>query len=168
MTEATEHTRMPTWGRVLRFTWSLIVYMLITLFSSLHSQCAWSFLCLEHLNQTLPELANSICEMDYNLCWTRKNQKYLTYKNQQLYTAQLNKICYQYFVALSVGCPGGTSGKELACQCRTHETWVQSLSEEDPPEEGMATHSSVLVWRIPWTEEPGGLQSMGSQIVRHD
>ena len=43
------------------------------------------------------------------------------------------------------------------------ETWVQSLVREDPLEKGMATHSSVLAWRIPWTEEPGGLQSMGSQ-----
>ena len=43
------------------------------------------------------------------------------------------------------------------------ETWVQSLSPEDPLEKGMATHSSVLTWKIPWTEEPGGLQSMGSQ-----
>ena len=43
------------------------------------------------------------------------------------------------------------------------ETWVQSLGQEDPLEEGMTTHSSILAWRIPWTEEPGGLQSMGSQ-----
>ena len=48
------------------------------------------------------------------------------------------------------------------------ETWVRSLGQEDPLEEGMATHSSVLAWRSPWTEEPGGLQSMGSQIVGHD
>ena len=41
------------------------------------------------------------------------------------------------------------------------ETWVQSLGQEDLLEEGMATHSSILAWRIPWTEEPGGLQSMG-------
>ena len=41
------------------------------------------------------------------------------------------------------------------------ETWVWSLGQEDPMEEGMATHSSILAWRIPWTEEPGGLQSMG-------
>ena len=43
------------------------------------------------------------------------------------------------------------------------ETWVQSLGGEDPLEKGMATHSSILAWRIPWTEEPGGLQSTGSQ-----
>ena len=45
---------------------------------------------------------------------------------------------------------------------------VQPLGGEDPLEEGMATHSSVLAWRIPWTEEPGGLQSTGSQRVGHD
>ena len=48
------------------------------------------------------------------------------------------------------------------------ETWVGSLVQEDSLEKGMATHSSVLAWRIPWTEEPGRLQSMGSQRVRHD
>jgi len=46
--------------------------------------------------------------------------------------------------------------------------WVQSLGQEDPLEEGMATHSSILVWRIPWTEELGRLQSIGSQRVGHD
>ena len=44
------------------------------------------------------------------------------------------------------------------------ETWVQSLGREGPLEKGMATHSSILAWRIPWTEEPGGPQSMGSQL----
>ena len=48
------------------------------------------------------------------------------------------------------------------------ETWVQSLGWEDPLEKGMADHSSILAWRIPWTEEPGRLQSMGSQRVGHD
>ena len=47
-------------------------------------------------------------------------------------------------------------------------TRVQSLGQEDPLEKGMATHSSILAWEIPWTEEPGGLQFMGSQRVRHD
>ena len=45
------------------------------------------------------------------------------------------------------------------------ESWVQSLGQDDPLEEGMATHSSILAWRIPWTEEPGALQFMGSQRV---
>ena len=48
------------------------------------------------------------------------------------------------------------------------ETQVQSLDWEDPLEKGMTTHSRILAWRIPWTEEPGRLQSMGSQKVRHD
>ena len=48
------------------------------------------------------------------------------------------------------------------------ETQVQSLDQEDPLEKGMGTHSSILAWRIPWTEEPGGLQSMGSLRVGHD
>ena len=48
------------------------------------------------------------------------------------------------------------------------ETWVQSLGQEDPLEKEMATHSSILAWRIPWTEEPGGLQSTVSQRVGHD
>ena len=48
------------------------------------------------------------------------------------------------------------------------ETWVRSLGWEDPLEKGMATHSSVLTWRLPWTVGPGGLQSMGWQRVRHD
>ena len=48
------------------------------------------------------------------------------------------------------------------------ETPVRSLGQEDPLEEGMATHSSILAWRIPWTEEPGGLWYIGSQRVRHD
>ena len=46
------------------------------------------------------------------------------------------------------------------------ETWIQSLGQEDPLEKGMATHSSILAWRIPWTEKPGRLQSMGLQKVR--
>ena len=48
------------------------------------------------------------------------------------------------------------------------ETWVRSLGWEDPLEEGMVTHSSILAWRMLWTEEPGRLESMGSQTVEHD
>ena len=51
---------------------------------------------------------------------------------------------------------------------RMRETWVRSLGWEDPLEKEMATHSSTLAWRIPWREEPGGLQSMGSQRVGND
>ena len=55
--------------------------------------------------------------------------------------------------------------KNLPAVWKTH---VRSLNQEDPLEEGMATHSSILVWRMPWTEEPGGLQSLGSETVGHD
>ena len=55
--------------------------------------------------------------------------------------------------------------KRLACMW---ETWVQSLGREDPLEKEMATHSSILAWRIPWMEEPGGLPSMGSHRIGHD
>ena len=53
--------------------------------------------------------------------------------------------------------PGGASGKEPTCQCRRHKTWVWSLGCNDPLLKEMATHSSILSWRIPWTEEPDGL-----------
>ena len=67
------------------------------------------------------------------------------------------------------GFPGGSEGKESVCQCLSmQETWVQSLDWEDPLEKEMATHSSILAWEIPRTEEPGRLQSMGSQTVRDD
>ena len=64
--------------------------------------------------------------------------------------------------------PGGASGKETACQFRRHGDTIGSRGWEDPLEVGTATPSSVLAWKIPWTGEPGGLQSMGLQRVGHD
>ena len=58
--------------------------------------------------------------------------------------------------------------KNLPAMQETQEVQVQSLGWEDPLEKEMATHSSILAWKIPWTEDPGGLQSKGSQKVRHD
>ena len=58
--------------------------------------------------------------------------------------------------------------QRLKCPPAMRETWVGSLGWEDPLEKEMATHSSILAWRIPWTEEPGGLQSTGSQRVGLD
>ena len=58
--------------------------------------------------------------------------------------------------------------RRLRTRLPMKEMWVQSLAWEDPLEEGMTTHSSILAWRIPWAEEPGGLQSMGRQKVGHD
>ena len=64
-----------------------------------------------------------------------------------------------------MGFPSGSDVKILPAK---RETRVQSRGQEDPLEEGMATHSSILPWRSPWTEEPGGLQSIWSQKVGHD
>ena len=63
--------------------------------------------------------------------------------------------------------PGGLDGKASACN---GETRLQSLGREDPLEKAMATHSSILAWKIPWTEEPGRLQSTGSQstVLQHN
>ena len=63
---------------------------------------------------------------------------------------------------------GFAGGSEVKNPPAVLETRVRSLGREDPLEEGMATHSSILAWRIPWTEEPGELQSMGSQRGGHD
>ena len=64
-----------------------------------------------------------------------------------------------------MGFPGGSDSKNLPAM---RETQVPSLSRQDALEEEMAYHSSTLAWKIPWAEEPGGLQSMGSQRVGHD
>ena len=69
------------------------------------------------------------------------------------------------FMWVSDGFPSGSVVKNPPSM---QEARVQSLGQEDPPEEGMAVHSSILAWRIPWTEGPQGLQSPGSQQVRHD
>ena len=58
--------------------------------------------------------------------------------------------------------------KNLPAMQETQEMWVRSLGQEDPLEKVMATHPSILTWRIPWTEEPGRLQSLGSHRIGHD
>ena len=66
------------------------------------------------------------------------------------------------------GFPGGAGGKESACYCRRCEMYVWTQGQEDTLEEEMASHSSILAWKIPWTEGPGRLQFMGSRRVRHN
>ena len=63
-----------------------------------------------------------------------------------------------------MGFPGGSAVKNLTAM---QESWVQSLGQEDPLEKRMAIYSSIHAWRIPWTEEPGRLQSLGHKRVRH-
>ena len=64
--------------------------------------------------------------------------------------------------------PGGAVVKSPPAMQETQETWVRSLGWEGPLEEGIAAHSRILAWEIPWTEEPGGLQSIEPQRVGHD
>ena len=63
---------------------------------------------------------------------------------------------------------GSLVAQTVKCLPAMRETQVRSQGQEDPLEKEMATHSSILTWEIPWTEEPGGLQSMGSQRVRNN
>ena len=79
------------------------------------------------------------------------------------YVTSCNEI--KVLIDIIEGSPGGTVVKNVPA---VQELWVCSLGQEDPLEEGKATHSSILAWRIPWIEQPGGLQSTGSQRVRHD
>ena len=80
--------------------------------------------------------------------------------------------CYRFKMALAVSFLGSSPLLYLSLTVKrlhaVQETWVRSLGWEDPLEKEMATHSSTLAWKIPWTEEPGRLQSMGSQRVGHD
>ena len=84
-----------------------------------------------------------------------------------IYTVKLEVLYMQneIYNVYSMDFPSASVVKNLPAK---QETGVWSLSWEDPLETEMATHSSILAWRIPWTEEPGGLQSMGSQRGRHD
>ena len=66
-----------------------------------------------------------------------------------------------------MGFPGGSDGKESACSTGDLGS-IPRLGQEDPLEKGMATHSNILAWKLPWTEEPGWLKSMGLQRVGHN
>ena len=82
-----------------------------------------------------------------------------------LKTNKQTNVELKAYVKLKNSIPGGSEDKESACNAGD---WGLILGSEYPLEKGMATQSNILVWRIPWTEEPGRLQSMGSQRVRHD
>ena len=87
---------------------------------------------------------------------------FLTTETPQTTTACVaNQIILKYYLSKVWSLPGGSDSKESACN-------AGSLGQEDPLEKGMATHSSILAWRIPQTEKPGRIQSMGSQRVGQD
>ena len=77
-------------------------------------------------------------------------------------------LCFHVSTALNFIIGVGMVAQMIKNPPLVQETWVQPLGQEDPLEEGMATHSSILAWRVPWTEEPGELQCIGSQRVRHN
>ena len=97
--------------------------------------------------------------------WDEREKSWFLVLTSQ-WTIILGESLAPYKINDLLGFPGGSDGEESTCNL--WETWVQSLGLEDPLEEGMETHSSILAWRISWTEEPGGLQSMGSHRVGHD
>ena len=72
------------------------------------------------------------------------------------------------FVSFPFAYESSLVAQTVKCLSTMREIWVQSLGREDPLEKEMAIHSSTIAWKIPWTEELGRLQSMGSQRVRHD
>ena len=81
--------------------------------------------------------------------------------------SEITKFIHWNRILCPTGFPRGSDSRESACSADS-STWVQFLGQEDPLEKGLATGSTILAWRIPWTEEPGGLQSRGSQRVGHD
>ena len=102
----------------------------------------------------------------WNITLNRRSPAYLLFLpfGQHLFLEHLfsTRWCHRS------GSPGGSDGKEPTCWMQeASETWVQSLGREDSLEEEMVIYSSIRAWRIPWTEEPGGLQSMESQRVGH-
>ena len=92
----------------------------------------------------------------------------VTYPSQQGNPPFLGLHPFFILIIATMGFPGGSAAKILPAMQEPQETWVRSLGREDPLEKGVATHSSVPVWRIPWRKEPGGLQSMGLRRVVHD
>ena len=103
------------------------------------------------------------------ISWECKNKIECGYYNSISNSRNLKQLIYllksEWFnewVDMKPGFPGSSDGKNLPA---VQETWVRSLGWEDPLEQGMGSHSNILAWRIPWTEEPGGLQSMGSQSL---
>ena len=78
---------------------------------------------------------------------------------------ELKAVENKQILVMILGYPDGSAVKNLSAM---QDTWVRSLNWEDPLEKGMATHSSILAWRIPWTEEPGWLQSTGLYRVGRD
>ena len=110
-------------------------------------------------------------DMDTLLCLTWRTSKDLldsTGNSAQYFVMTYLAKESEIGPRICMGFPGGSVVKNLPANAGDIKTRVSSLGREDPVEEGMAAHSSILAWRIPWTEKPGGLQSIRSHRVRHD
>ena len=118
------------------------------------------------LNITYPELIYLVTGSLYlQITFTRFT--HLTSGNHQsaFFIYEFSVFKFHIYVK---GFPKGSAIKNLPATQETQETWVWSQGWEDPPEKEMATHSSTPAWKIPWTEEPGGLLFTGLQRVRHN
>ena len=120
-----------------------------------------SFQCLENFawNAPLNFLVHFACSEPFSICFTLC----------ELFEDRAGRITDLFLAIYCFTCGWGSKGFQAAQTVKNlpamQETWVQSLGWDDPLEKGMATHSSILAWRIPWTEEPGRLQSMGSKSL---
>ena len=110
----------------------------------------------------------SVYRFGFSLSLAQPDIFYVLYSVHYLFMNVLIFIIYIYRIFYGVNLPASLVAHIVKNPPAMQETRVRSLGQEDPLEEDMATHSSILAWRLPWTEDPGGLQSMGSQRVRHD
>ena len=110
------------------------------------------------------DLAAAAC---YVKAVKRANPKTSYLKEKQFFPLSLSLFFFFWYLCKMMGFPSGSVVKNPPITQEPQEAQVQPLGGEDPLEAGMATHSSILSWRIPWTEEPGGLQFIGLQRVRY-
>ena len=115
-----------------------------------------------------PLLSPGSPDAQVSVCASKRHSNYLRYIHHLFFSILI--VMHVWFDLKGRILIGGFQGGSVVK--KTHlimqETWVLSLGQEDPLEQEMTTHSSILAWKLPWTEGPGGLQSMGSQRVRHD
>ena len=138
------YSRSASWGWKIDFIWGLLCVLIDRVLALL-------FLIFWNLH--------AVCLLFPSLLWI------FTYSFVQAFSCSFNK--HELGALRAGGLPAGANGKEPVCQGRAVRDLGWSLSREDPLEEGMVTHPSLLAWRIPRTEKPVGLQSMGSQRVWH-
>ena len=143
--------------------------------SAFHLQNSSWCCCYKYFSEVIWRSKLSWIILLKRIIW--KSQPFLIDVDPHLCCCLVTKSCWLFCYSMDYGPPGSSvrglprwhSSKASCLPMQgAQEMWVWSLDGEDPLEEKMATHASILAWKIPWTEEPGGLQSMGCQRVRHD